>query len=330
MGAPRLTLGGPGREAQADRQFDGKDLDGRKLGRKFVRELCGNGHDAAAWMPREWFVLAQRAGAWELRLRPGTDAIGLLRAGDERRQTQVVRPGETQRLRDGDRLIFAMPEEEGGGLFGYVDVRLDERLDERRRKRERPQVAAAPGPAKRPRTDCCTCAKQHAGACHCGSTGHCAWCRRCDHCRKAESPAAPGDCPRGGGAWGAGGPAFPARAPRAECLPKTAETLRCEVCDKKYPENPPNLPLVRMLEVTLPPLGCLGPLACLLRQAMCCARRRWRNTSGHSTARISAGGRGSALLPTEGSREAPTRIATSTDAPWGCGTRPPQCARTIR
>ena len=101
MGAPRLTLYGSGRESKA--KANGKDLDGRKLGRKHVLQLCGNGHDAATWMPREWFVLAPRAGAWELRLRPGTDAIGLLRAGDEHHKTQLVRPGETQRLRDGPR-----------------------------------------------------------------------------------------------------------------------------------------------------------------------------------------------------------------------------------
>lgn len=94
----------------------------------------------------------------------------------------------------------------------------------------------------------CICTRDHQGRCACDHTGHCRYCQRCDACRiadkRSENMEEEGQAANFSPLHQPSGP----RPPRSSLLPKKAEQLRFEVCDVTYPENPPNKPLVLMIE----------------------------------------------------------------------------------
>ena len=178
--------------------------------------------------------------------------------GEARGEQELLDPGATVELHDGDRLFIVHYDYEGGieTVLGWIDVAITpagaataagsavaggggggdgagaaarggsaRRLD---------SAAQRPGSPKRARSaGGCECRDEHCGRCTCDSCGQCAFCRRCAACCRVgpDSPAAAAAAAAAAARSAAAAP----RPSRKFLLPKTAEQLRKHVCDKTYP-----------------------------------------------------------------------------------------------
>lgn len=212
--------------------------------RKNLAQMLGLRRKAEALkvFPRSWCTLAYDSGQnlWQLTV-PSDPMTFLVAIG-----VQVCTPGRNYRVCNGDRLVFGMDlGSENEQALGCVDIRLEgEGAGPSALSNARARASRMP--LKRRMSAEWTCAHDHGGYCSCDHMGQCTYCRRCDACRANERCAE--DVTANGAATHVRQSPSASRPPRTALLPKKAEQLRREVCDVTYPDNPPNLRLVLMIE----------------------------------------------------------------------------------